>query len=525
MSATTLNLAALLEYQARLTPDRIAVVCGEHRVTYGQLNAAANQVAAGLQSMGFGPGDHIAMSCPNIPQFPITYFGILKLGAIVVPLSVTMKTREVAYYLGDSDAKAFIVHEGTTEWPMAQTARAACDVATGCRSLIVITSDPGSQSPVPLSRTLAQVMHRQLATFETHPTAPADTAVILYTSGTTGPPKGAELSHLSMVVNAMACRDMVLPLLDGSVDGRTVSLITLPLFHSTAQTVQMNAGFAGGFRLVLVPQQEPAQVLAAMSKEQASYWVGVPTMYWTLLEYARESEIDIAPMAAALRVCVSVGAPLPVPLLREFEDTLGVRVLEGYGLSETSPVACFNQVFKPSKPGTVGYPIFGCEVRVVDADGRPLPMGERGEIIIRGHNVMKGYYKRPVETAAALRHGWFHTGDVGVFDSDGYLTVVDRKKDLLTRSGVPVYPHDVEEVLMMHPDVSLVAVVGIPDREVGEEVKAFVVRKPGASLSADELITWSREQLAEYKYPRSVEFREALPVSPTGKVLKRKLRM
>ena len=230
-------------------------------------------------------------------------------------------------------------------------------------------------------------------------------------------------------------------------------------------------------------------------------------------------------MAAALRVCVSVGAPLPVPLLREFEDTLGVRVLEGYGLSETSPVACFNQVFKPSKPGTVGYPIFGCEVRVVDADGRPLPIGERGEIIIRGHNVMKGYYKRPVETAAALRNGWFHTGDIGVFDADGYLSVVDRKKDLLTRSGHHVYPHDVEEVLMMHPDVSLVAVVGIPDREVGEEVKAFVVRKPGAALTADQLITWSREQLAEYKYPRSVEFREALPVGPTGKVLKRKLRM
>jgi long-chain acyl-CoA synthetase len=524
MSALSLNLAWSLEYQARLTPRRVAVICGEHRLTYAQVNALASQLASGLSHLDLGPGDHIALACPNTPFFLIAYYAILKLGAVVVPFNVLLKPREIAYHLRDSDARALIVFEGTPELPMARMARTACDSAAGCRHLIVMTIDLAGASPVDRSLTLGQVIHRQPATFETRATAPDETAVVLYTSGTTGQPKGAELTHFNMTMNALASRDMVLPLLAYAVDARIASLITLPLFHSTGQTAQMNAGIAGGFTLVLLPRFDPAAVLRAFTEEAVSYWVGVPTMYWVLLEHARKAQMDVASTAASLKACVSGGAPMPVQLLQDFERTFNVRVLEGYGLSETSPVACFNQVFLPSKPGTVGLPVAGCEVRVFDDQDRPVPAGERGEVVIRGHNVMKGYYKRPAETAEALRGGWLHTGDIGVLDEDGYLSIVDRKKDLILRGGMNVYPREIEEVLLAHPAVSLAAVIGLPDPRLGEEIKAYIVLKPDAFLTEEELIGWSKEQMAAYKYPRSIEFRPSLPVGPTGKILKKDLK-
>jgi long-chain acyl-CoA synthetase len=286
----------------------------------------------------------------------------------------------------------------------------------------------------------------------------------------------------------------------------------------------MNAGVAGGWTPVLLPRFDPAAVLRAFADQHINCWVGVPTMFWTLLQHARAQQLDVSAAAASLRCCVSGGAPMPAAVMQDFERTFGVRILEGYGLSETSPVACFNQYERPSKPGTVGLPISGCDVRVVDDGDRPLPAGERGEIVIRGHNVMKGYYKRPAETADALRGGWFHTGDIGVLDADGYVTIVDRKKDMLIRGGTNVYPREIEEVLMTHPAVSLAAVIGIPDERLGEEVKAFVVLKPGATLTADALIAWAKGEMAAFKYPRVIEFRDALPVGPTGKVVKRELR-
>lgn len=528
MSATALNLAHLLDNTARLTPDREAIGIqsprGMIRLTYAQVSAMASQAANGLKAIGIRPGDHVALSCPNTPHFVVAYYAILRVGAVVVPLNVLLKPREIAYHLKDSDAVAMIVFEGTAELPMAAMARAACDDATSCRQLIVITMDPAAPSPVERSMTLGQVMQGQPPVCETHPSRGDDTAVMLYTSGTTGQPKGAELSHSSMMLNAMASRDIMLPMLLHGMEAQNVTLITLPLFHSTGQTAQMNAGIAGGYRLVLLPRFDAAAVLHAFESEQINCWVGVPTMYWALLQLARQQGTDTAKAAASLRLCVSGGAPMPVALMNDFEKAFGVRILEGYGLSETAPVACFNQVFRPSKPGTVGPPIFSCEVRVVDADDKPLPSGDAGEIVIRGHNVMKGYYKRPLETSEALRGGWFHTGDIGVIDADGYLAIVDRKKDMLLRGGMNVYPREVEEVLMTHPDVSLAAVIGVPDERLGEEVKAFIVRKPGASLTDVELIAWSREQLAAYKYPRYVEFRDSLPMGGTGKVLKRELR-
>ena len=520
--ATALNLAGSLDHQARLTPDRVAVTCGAAALTYEQLLGHAAQVAGGLRALGVEPGDHVALSCPNLPWFPIAYFGILKAGAVVVPLNVLLKPREIAYHLRDSAARAFIAFEGTPELPIAAMARAACDEA-GLDTLIVATIDPAAASPVERARTLGALMHGQPRAFDTARRRPDDTAVILYTSGTTGQPKGAELTQENMLLNAMASRDMFQPAMIGGT-AQDVALVTLPLFHSTAQTCQMNAGILAGMRMVLLPRFDPAAVLETMLRERVGFWIGVPTMYWALLQFAEANRFDTAPVAEHLRLCVSGGAPMPRDVMRRFEATFGVRILEGYGLSETSPVASFNQLLRPSKPGTVGQPILGVEIRCVDTDGRTVATGERGEVVIRGPNVMKGYYNRPEATAEAMRGGWFHTGDIGTLDADGYLSIVDRTKDMIIRGGFNVYPRELEEVLLTHPAISMAAVIGVPDERLGEEVKAFIVRRAGVEVTEADLLAWCREQFAAYKYPRLIEFRTTLPVSATGKILKRELR-
>jgi len=520
--ATALNLSSVLEHHALLTPDRPAVTCGGRTLTYEQLNAAASQVAGGLAALGMAIGDHIALSCPNVPWFPIAYFGILKAGAVVVPLNVLLKPREIAYHLKDSRAKALLAFEGTPELPMAQMARAGCDEA-GCSNLVIMTMSPEAPSPVPGSKTLAELTRGQSPRFETRRRRPDDTAVILYTSGTTGHPKGAEMTHANMLLNAIATHEMLVPARRGGLE-QDVALITLPLFHSTAQTCQMNSGLYGGVRLVLLPRFDPATVLKTIVEERVEFWIGVPTMYWALLDYVSSANVDVTEVGRHLRICISGGAPMPVEVMRRFESLFGVRVLEGYGLSETAPVVSFNQLQKPSKPGTVGLPIFGVDVRCVDENGAQVSTGERGEVVVRGPNVMKGYFNRPEATDEATRNGWFHTGDVGVIDDDGYLSIVDRKKDMILRGGFNVYPRELEEVIMTHPAVSLVAVIGVPDERLGEEVKAVVVRKPGGAVTEPELLDWFREQFAAYKYPRMVEFVESLPMGPTGKILKRALK-
>jgi long-chain acyl-CoA synthetase len=522
--ATALNLAAIVDHAARLMPDRVALTCAGRSMTYGELNAQAARVAAVLTGIGIAPGDHVALSCPNLPWFPIAYYGILKAGAVVVPLNVLLKPREIAYHLKDSNAAALLVFEGTPELPLATMAKAACDEAQ-CRKLLVMTLAPDAPSPVPGAESLSQAMRAaDRAAFDTRRRRMDDTAVILYTSGTTGHPKGAELTHANMLLNAAASRDMYLPAIRGGME-QEVALVTLPLFHSTAQTCLMNAGFLNGFRLVLMPRFEPAAVLDAMAREEVGLWIGVPTMYWALLQHVKTAGTDPSAVARNLRLCVSGGAAMPLEVMRQFESVFGVRILEGYGLSETSPVACFNQLHRPTRPGTVGQPIFGVDVRVVDDEDRFLAVGETGEIVIRGPNIMKGYYNRPEATEEVMRHGWFHTGDIGVVDADGYVSIVDRKKDMIIRGGFNVYPREVEEVMLTHPAIALAAVVGVPDERLGEEVKAFVVRRPGSDLSAEALIDWCRDQMAAYKYPRSIEFRDTLPVSPTGKILKRELKV
>ena len=527
-----LNLAAILEQHARRRPAAEAVVCGDSRLTYGRLNAWANQIANALFASGIRKGDHVGLLCPNTPHFPAIYFAILKAGATVVPLNVLLTPREIAYHLRDSDAKALFCFEGTPQLPMTESAKSAVAIVPSCRQLVIIPA-PGAGDAAPAAPrpsepdveavSLTDYVGAHAPTFETVDTSPSDTAIILYTSGTTGQPKGAELTHLNMTINGMVSAELCAGSADES--GRHATAVTLPLFHATAQTAQMLAYLHLGGTLVLLPRFEPGALLAAMASERVTHWVGVPTMYWTLLKHAAEQHIDVSRAAATLRLAVSGGAPMPVELMNRFEHTFGVRIIEGYGLSETSPVATFNHLDRPSKPGTVGQPLFAVDLMVVNDKDEPVETGQPGEVVIRGHNVMKGYYKRRDETAEAMRGGWFHTGDIGVLDADGYLSIVDRKKDMILRGGFSVFPRELEEVIMTHPAVSMVAVIGVPDERLGEEVKAFVVKTTGSEVTEDELRTWCKGQLAAYKYPRLIEFRTELPLSGTGKILKRQLRV
>jgi len=523
-SATKLNLASIVEHHARLAPEREAIVWNKTRLTYGQLNAMANRVANALTEMGIGYGDKVALACPNLPFFPIVYYGIMKTGAAVVPLCILFKGREMEYHLRDSDAKAVFAFEGTAELPLLQAVKEGFDKVETCEHLIVMTADLTAPSPLPEHKTLTQITFDKSEEFISYPTKPNDTCAILYTSGTTGSPKGAELTHFNIFSNSVTTYSIHLPVMDFTDGKQKTCLITLPLFHTTGQTVQMNTNIYAGNRVVLLPRFEPQTTLETMEREQVNFWVGVPTMYWALLKYAEETNFDVTRVSKYMNVCTSGGAPMPVEVMKDFQNKFGVRVLEGYGLSETSPLACFNHFERPSKPGTVGQPIMGVEVKCVDEDGNEVKRGERGEIVIRGNNVMKGYYKRPGATAEAFRNGWFHTGDIGVMDEEGYIAIVDRKKDMILRGGYNVYPRELEEVIMTHEHVSLVAVIGVPHEKMGEEVKAYVVLKEEAELSEEEFVKWCKDQIAANKYPRFVEFCDTLPIGATGKILKRELR-
>jgi long-chain acyl-CoA synthetase len=523
-SATTLNLASIVTHHARLAPDKEAIIFNDIRMTYGQLDAMSNKVANALTEMGVGHGDKVALNCPNLPYFPIVYYGILKAGAVVVPTCVLFTAREIVYQLKDSDAKAIFAFEGTDELPTGASSKEAFDEVDSCEHLVILTKEPAGSSPFPEHKSLGQLIFSQPDTFAIYPTAPSDTCAILYTSGTTGQPKGAELTHLNIHSNVTTTHMIHLPMLDFTDGRQKTVLITLPLFHTTGQTVQMNTNVYGGNRVVLLPRFEPKATLDIMVKEKVNFWVGVPTMYWALLKYVEETGYDISHIADNMKVCTSGGAPMPVEVMKAFQEKFNVRVMEGYGLSETSPLATFNHFEKPSKPGTVGQAIFGVEVKCVDENDNEVPRGERGEVVIRGTNVMKGYYKRPEATTEAFRGGWFHSGDIGIMDEEGYLSIVDRTKDMILRGGYNIYPRELEEVIITHPDISLVAVLGVKDDRLGEEVKAYIVLNKGAELTEEAFIEWCKTQIAANKYPRHVEFRDSLPIGNTGKISKLLLR-
>jgi long-chain acyl-CoA synthetase len=490
------NLASLLTDSAARQPERPAIKLDDAVLSYAQLDGASAHVAGLLEQRGFERGDRVGVMLPNVPHFPIVYYGILRAGGVVVPMNVLLKEREVQYYLEDSGAKLlFAWHDfGEEARPGAEAAGAELiDVeAAGFQQVV------GAAPAVP---GLTEVSDE-------------DTAVILYTSGTTGKPKGAELTHANLYGNAKTKLETLIQLTD-----RDVILGALPLFHSFGQTAAMNAGMMAGACLTLLPRFDPVKALQMMERDGVSVFLGVPTMYMAMLGVPQGERPD----TSSLRVCISGGASLPVEVLHGFEQQFGTKILEGYGLSETSPVASFNHPDRERKPGSIGTPIRDVQMAVVDEHGRQLPAGEVGEIVIRGPNIMKGYWQRPEATADAIRNGWFHSGDLAKVDEDGYFFIVDRKKDLIIRGGYNVYPREVEEVLYEHPAVAEAAVLGIPDAEWGEEVGACVALKAGAEAGTDELQAWVKERIAAYKYPRVVWFVPELPKGPTGKILKREI--
>ncbi|MEZ5460890.1 long-chain fatty acid--CoA ligase [Dokdonella sp.] len=514
-----LNLSAVLESSARDFPDRDAVVLGDLRLSYSAIDAAANQVANLLVRNGIKPGDKVALSCPNLPYFPIIYFGILKAGAVVVPLNVLLKHDEIAYHIGDAEVRMYFCFEGSSELPMGKEGWAAFEMVETCEQFFLVTADPAAASPIEGAQTFSSAVSDLPALFDAHISDSGDTAVILYTSGTTGRAKGAELSHANIMMNAFA----LTRLFGEHPQGHDRILIVLPLFHTFGQTVQMILGFLQSATLIFMPRFEARGALALMQSEQVTCFAGVPTMYWGLLN-ALDDTIDVVGIASRLRMSVSGGAALPQEIQKEFMRRFNIRILEGYGLSETSPVATFSRKDMPLKVGSIGVPIWGVQVKLINDDWSEVSkVGDIGEIAVRGHNIMKGYFRRDAETRTAIRDGWFRTGDLARRDEDGAYFIVDRSKDMINRGGFNVYPREIEELLVTHPAVSLAAVVGIGDSEYGEEIKAFVILKPGADVSESELIQWARERIAAYKYPRSVEFRESLPMTASGKILKREL--
>lgn len=512
-----LNLSAILEDSARRYPNKDAFVFMDTHLSYAQVNGAANQVANGLKAIGIQPGDKVALSCLNLPYFPMIYFGILKAGGVVVPLSVLLKREEVEYHLNDSDAKAYFCFLGAPGLPMLEEGYAGFQKAGNCKDFFVITAKPTDPSPLEGVKTMGMLMGGQSPVTETVATGAEDTAVIIYTSGTTGRPKGAELTHSSLQLNAILSADLY------SANSTDKLLVVLPLFHIFAMTVLMNSGIYRGSSSILLPRFEPEAVLGLMQKHKITIFAGVPTMYWGLLNYENE-KFDLDEISKNLKMCVSGGASLPVKVLEEFEAKFKAEILEGYGMSEGSPVVTFNQIEAGRKPGSIGTPVWGVEVKIVGENGEEMPVGEKGEIVYRGHNVMKGYYNKPEANAKTIKNGWLHSGDVGVKDEDGFFYVVDRTKDMVIRGGLNVYPREVEDVMMKHEAVSLVAVIGVPDDQYGEEIKACVVLKEDHSVSESDLMDWTKENIAAYKYPRIIEFLDALPQSATGKILKKELR-
>ncbi len=501
----TLNVATMLRESAHAAGAKPALLYeGAPAISYAELDGLSDRFAAGLRRAGLGPGDAVALQLPNIPQFVIAYFGILKNGSVVVPLNVLLKEREVEYELRDSAARALVTWAGTA----AEAAKGAA--GAGVHAIYEVG---GTEVGRPFDELLAEVGTGE-APFEQ--TDPGDTAAIVYTSGTTGRPKGAELTHFQLYMNAETPGRLFGILPDDVV------MVALPLFHVFGLSSQLDVCVRFGATMLLVPRFEPHKVLEAVQRERVTIFEGVPTMYIALLNHPNVDRYDLS----SLRVGISGGAPIPAEVIDEFERRFGIVILEGYGMTETASTITFNVSAQERKIYSVGKPIWGVEVAVWDEEHHPLPTGPDhvGELVVRGVNTMRAYHGNPEATAEAFAGGWFHTGDLGYVDEDGFYFIVDRKKDLIIRGGYNVYPREVEEVLYTHPSVAEAAVVGAPHALLGEEITAFVELKAGATATEAELIAYAKERLASYKYPRSVEFRAELPKLATGKINKETLK-
>ena len=475
--------------------ERPAVKLDDLVLNYGLLDAGAQRAAGLLRAHGIEAGDRVGMQLPNVPYFPVVYFGALRLGAVVVPMNPLLKGREVGYHLKDSGAKVLVAWHGFAEPAQAGAEEAGAE-------LILVT--PGE---------FEQALGEAEAVEEIADRADDDPAVIIYTSGTTGTPKGATLTHSNLAAGAETARDLV------DAGPETVTLATLPLFHVFGMNSVMNCTVQARGLLTLLPRFEPGKALEIIQRDKVTTFAGVPTMYTALLHHPERGDYD----TSSLDLSVSGGSAMPVEVLRGFDEAFGTKVLEGYGLSETTGMGSFNLPSQERKPGSIGVPIGGTEFRLVDDDGNDVPAGEPGEIAMRGPFVMRGYWERDDATAETIRDGWFHTGDMATVDDDGYFFIVDRKKELIIRGGYNVYPREIEEVLYEHPAVREAAVVGVPHDALGEEVGAAISLKDGAEASEDEIRAFAKERVAAYKYPRQIWFVDELPKGPTGKVLKREI--
>lgn len=498
------TIFARFRAHARARGDQPALLGVGPTRTFAELDRASDGVAAGLTAHGMAPGDRVGLYCPNVPEFAVSYLGILKAGATVVPINLMLNPKEIGFILDDAAATGLIYHQALAE--AATQARAATP------ALPIAIRIGAGDGPDPTLDQLAAIPERPPT-----PAIDADThlAAILYTSGTTGRPKGAMLSHANLLANTTSVsRALALE------PDRDRVLVVLPMFHAFAATVGMLTPLLHGFGMVIVRQFDPRLVSAAIAEHDATVFLGVPSMYSLLLRLGDE----IRDQWALVRFCVSGGAAMPQALMAAFEGKFGIPILEGDGPTECSPVTCVNPLSGPRKPGSVGRPLPGVEMRIAAPDGTWLDAGEHGEVCVRGANVMRGYWGLETQTRESFFGDWFRTGDLGYRDADGYFFLIDRIKDLIISNGMNVYPRMIEEVLHRHPNIADAAVVGEPHRLHGEIPIAFIVPKPEARPDPAAVRDWCKEHLGRHEIPRRIELRESLPRNAAGKVLKRELR-
>ncbi|MEH7453309.1 long-chain-fatty-acid--CoA ligase [Gottfriedia acidiceleris] len=495
------NLYENLNRSAINFPDSIAYLYGDQCVTYRKLNQLVNQFAAGMSAQGIGKGDRVAILLGNSPEFLIAYYGILRLGAFVVPINPLFTQDEISYILENSQVKAVIPHE-SVEPKLSELKKQLINL-----DLVIYTEAKKQEW------TWEHLMNSGTSVIGSPFIDQEDLAVILYTSGTTGRPKGAMLTHRNLASNA----DSISKLLELDETDRVVAV--LPMFHVFCMTVCLNAPIACGATVIIQPKFSPVDVVGTIQKRNATVFAGVPTMYNFINQLPDASSEHFK----SIRICISGGASIPVELLHKFESKFNVPILEGYGLSETAPLVAINPLKGIRKPGSIGRNIPAVQSKVVDKFGEELPRGEVGELVVQGPNVMKGYLGMQEATLAAFKNGWFYTGDLATMDKDGYIYIVDRKKDMIIVGGYNVYPREVEEVLYQHPLVVEAAVVGVPSKEYGESVKAYVVVKDEL-FTENDIIQFCKEKLVKYKLPKYVEFFKELPKNSTGKILRRELR-
>ncbi|GAA1336325.1 long-chain-fatty-acid--CoA ligase [Arthrobacter roseus] len=503
------NLATNLVSTAAKYPETVAIKLDDVELSYAALEQMSQRVSTVLGQKGVKPGDRVALIMPNIPQMAFIYYGVLRYGAVVVPMNPLLKAREVAYHLTDSGARVVFAWDGVAAEVLSGAETSSADQGG---PIEVITVDGG---------TFMQQLMQAAPRPEVAEAADDDVAVLLYTSGTTGRPKGAALTHANLISNASVSGQLI------GIDAGEVIFGGLPFFHVFGQTCALNAAVATGATVTLMPRFDPAKALEVIKRDAVTIFAGVPTMYIAMLRHPSIKSADVS----SLKTAVSGGSALPVEILREFEEVFGADLLEGYGLSETSPVVSFNRKDRERQPGSIGTPVQGVEVRMLDGDGNDVATGDVGELSVRGECVMKGYWNNDDATAAAIPDGWFRTGDLARFDEAGNIFIVDRKKDMILRGGYNVYPREVEEVLYSHPAVAEAAVIGVPDDMQGEEIVAVVGLKPEYRPDSDsatetllqEIQDFAKERVAAYKYPRRIVLTDELPKGPTGKILKREI--